>query len=105
MSKEDRKILNQFSARVHERFSDARVWAFGSRARGDATWDSDFDVFVVLSEVDQKAERLIRDIAWEVGFENERVITTVLIDKEQFENGPMSESTIVDNILREGISA
>ena len=105
MSKEDRKILNQFSARVHERFSNARVWAFGSRARGDATWDSDFDVFVVLSEVDQKAERWIRDIAWEVGFENERVITTVLIDKEQFENGPMSESTIVDNILREGISA
>ena len=104
MSKEDRKILNQFSARVHERFSNARVWAFGSRARGDATWDSDFDVFVVLSEVDQKAERWIRDIAWEVGFENERVITTVLIDKEQFENGPMSESTIVDNILREGIS-
>ena len=105
MSKKDRKILNQFSTRVHERFSDARVWAFGSRARGDATWDSDFDVFVVLSEVDQKAERWIRDIAWEVGFENERVITTVLIDKEQFENGPMSESTIVDNILREGISA
>ena len=105
MSKEDRKIFNQFSARVRERFSYARVWAFGSRARGDATWDSDFDVFVVLSEVDQKAERWIRDIAWEVGFENERVITTVLIDKEQFENGPMSESTIVDNILREGISA
>jgi predicted nucleotidyltransferase len=105
MSKKDRKILNQFSTRVHERFSDARVWAFGSRARGVATWDSDFDVFVVLSEVDQKAERWIRDIAWEVGFENERVITTVLIDKEQFENGPMSESTLVDNILREGISA
>ncbi|MGH7467563.1 MAG: nucleotidyltransferase domain-containing protein [Longimicrobiales bacterium] len=25
----------------------ARVWAFGSRARGSATWDSDFDVCVV----------------------------------------------------------
>ena len=105
MSKEDRKILNEFSARIHERFSDARIWAFGSRARGDATWDSDFDIFIVLSEVDQEIERWIRDIAWEVGFENERVITTVLIDKEQFETGPMSESTIVENILREGISA
>jgi predicted nucleotidyltransferase len=105
MSKEDRKILNKFSARVHERFSDARIWAFGSRARGEATWDSDFDVFVVLSKVDQKADRWIRDIAWEIGFENDRVITTVLIDKEQFENGPMSESTIVANVLREGISA
>jgi len=105
MSKEDRKILKKFKARVQERFSDARVWAFGSRARGEATWESDFDMFIVLSEVDQKTDRWIRGIAWEVGFENDRVITTVLLDKVQFEHGPMSESTIVDNILREGISA
>ena len=62
-------------------------------------------MFIVLSKVDQKIDRWIRDIAWEVGFENDRGITTVLLDKEQFEHGPMSESTIVDNILREGISA
>ena len=105
MSKEDRKILKEFTSRIHERFSDARVWAFGSRARGEATWESDFDIFIVLNEVDQKINRWIRDIAWEVGFKNERVITTILLDKVQFEQGPMSESTIVDNVLREGISA
>ena len=105
MSKEDRKILDEFTTRVRERFSDARVWAFGSRARGEATWESDFDMFIVLSAVDQKIDRWVRDIAWEVGFENNRVITTVLLDKVQFENGPMSESTIVENVLREGISA
>ena len=55
-------------------------------------------MFIVLNEVDQKIDRWIRDIAWEVGFENDRVITTVLLDKEQFEHGPMAESTIVDNI-------
>ncbi len=82
MSKEDRKILKKFKGRVHERFSDARIWAFGSRARGEATWESDFDMFIVLSEVDQKIDRWIRDLAWEVGFENDRVITTVLLDKE-----------------------
>jgi predicted nucleotidyltransferase len=53
MSKKDRKILNKFKARVHERFSDARIWAFGSRARGGATWESDFDLLIVLSKVDQ----------------------------------------------------
>ena len=105
MSKEDHKILKEFANRVHERFSDARVWAFGSRARGEATWESDFDILIVLSEVDQKIDRWIRDIAWEVGFNNDRVITTVLLDKVQFEQGPMSESTIIENILREGISA
>ncbi len=105
MSKEDRKILNEFTSRVREKFTDARVWAFGSRARGGATWESDFDIFIVLSKVDKKTDRWIRDLAWEVGFENDRVITTVLLDRAQFEHGPMSESTLVANILREGISA
>jgi predicted nucleotidyltransferase len=105
MSQEDLKIFKEFTGRVQERFSDARVWAFGSRARGEATWESDFDILIVLSRVDQKIDRWIRDIAWEVGFNNDRVITTILLDKVQFEQGPMSESTIVENILREGISA
>ncbi len=47
MSKEDLKILKKFKTRVDDRFSDARIWAFGSRARGEATWDSDFDIFIV----------------------------------------------------------
>jgi predicted nucleotidyltransferase len=105
ISQKDRAILNDFTTRVRERFSDAKVWAFGSRARGEATWESDFDLLIVLSDVDQKTDRWIRDIAWEVGFKNDRVITTVLFDRAQFENGPMSESTLVANILREGISA
>ncbi len=76
MSQEDRRIFREFKTLVKGRYSEARIWAFGSRARGEATWDSDFDVFIVLNEVDQKAYRYIRDIAWEVGFTNERVITT-----------------------------
>jgi predicted nucleotidyltransferase len=105
MSKEDRVILDEFTNRVRERFSEVRVWAFGSRARGGATWESDFDLLIVLSEVNQEIDRWMRGIAWDVGFKNDRVITTILLDKEQFEHGPMSESTLVDNILREGISA
>jgi predicted nucleotidyltransferase len=105
ISEQDLKILHSFKARVQERFSDARIWAFGSRVRGNASWDSDFDIFIVLSKVDRKIDRWVRNIAWEIGFENDRVITTVLIDKEQFENGPMSESSLVANILREGLSA
>jgi len=62
-------------------------------------------VLVVLSKIDQIEDRFIRDIACEVGFANERVITTILIDKEQIENGPMSESSIVANILRGGVNA
>jgi len=105
MSEQDRSILDQFTSRVRERFQDARIWAFGSRARGNATWESDFDICIVLNQVNQETDRWIRDIAWEVGFENERVITTVVFDFDQFENGPMSESTLVANVLQEGVAS
>jgi len=38
-------------------------------------------------------------------FIDNRVITTVIMDQNQFEDGPMSESTLVENILREGVAA
>jgi predicted nucleotidyltransferase len=105
ISREDRKILDEFASNVRERFSDARVWAFGSRARGEAAWESDLDLLVVLSDVGQETDRWIRNIAWEGGFKNDRVVATILLNREQFEDGPMSESTLVANILREGVSA
>jgi len=50
ISAEDRTVLAECAARVREIFPEARVWAFGSRARGHAAWDSDFDVCVGLEE-------------------------------------------------------
>jgi predicted nucleotidyltransferase len=105
ISAEDRRIFDQLAGRVHQRFPGARIWVFGSRARGTASWDSDFDTCIVLDRVDKEILRWIRDIAWEIGFENGLVITTVVLDSEQFERGPMSESTLVGNILQEGIAA
>ena len=37
MTAHDRSILEIFAARVRQHFPEARIWAFGSRARGDAT--------------------------------------------------------------------
>jgi len=101
---EDKRILEKFASRLRQRYPDTRIWAFGSRARGTADWESDFDTCIVLPDPSPEAERFVRDIAWELGFENGRVITTIILDQDRFENGPMSESTLVDNILKEGIA-
>ncbi|MBM3189338.1 MAG: nucleotidyltransferase domain-containing protein [Chloroflexi bacterium] len=105
MDDNDRQILETFAARVRERFPAARVWAFGSRARGEADWDSDFDVCVVLDEFNTAADQALSEIAWEVGFDNDRVITIIPFSRDQFERGPFSESTLVEAIRREGIAA
>ena len=51
MDDKDRWILNEFAARLRQRYIDARIWAYGSRAKGTADWDSDFDICIVLDEV------------------------------------------------------
>ena len=105
ISRNDKIVLDELARRIRNRYPEARIWMFGSRARGDSDWDSDFDVCVVLKTTSDEADEFVRDVAWEVGFENERVITTVILTIDGFENGPMSESTLVENILREGITA
>ena len=105
LASEDQRILEELASRIRDKYPQARIWAYGSRARGTATWDSDFDVCIVLESFDQNSDRWIRDLAWEVGFENDRVITTIVMSQFEFERGPMSESTLVGNILQEGIAA
>ena len=105
MEDSDRRVLETFAARVRERFPTGRVWAFGSRARGEGTWDSDFDVCVVLDEFSASADQVLSEIAWEVGFAHDRVITIIPFSRDQFEHGPFSESTLVETIRREGVAA
>lgn len=103
--KKDKIILQELARRIRIRYPEARIWIFGSRARGDSAWDSDFDICVVLKATSEETDEFVRNVAWEVGFENERVITSIILSEDGFENGPMSESSLVDNILREGIAA
>ena len=105
MSDTDRRILETLAARMRERFPEARVWAYGSRARGDALHDSDYDVCIVVSELDEVTDQRISDIAFEVGWENDVLITTVTYSREQFERGPLALSPLVASIRKEGVPA
>jgi hypothetical protein len=44
-------------------------------------------------------------IAWEVGFDKGRVLAPIILSEDDFERAPMSASTLVANIRREGIAA
>ena len=105
LSNKDKKIFNQFISEVRKKFPDARIWAFGSRVKGDATFESDLDVCVVVEKLDDESDSTIMNIAWQIGFENDSIISTVTYSKEEFEDGPCSESALVQNILDCGIAA
>jgi predicted nucleotidyltransferase len=104
-SKKDKGIFDLFSFRVRQKFPHARIWAYGSRVKGHATEESDLDVCVVVDDLDDDIDQAIMDIAWEIGFENDIVISTVTYSKQEFDEGPCLESPLVQNILSAGIPA
>ncbi|MGB2819937.1 MAG: nucleotidyltransferase domain-containing protein [Phycisphaerae bacterium] len=105
MEAEDLIVLRRLADRVRHRFPDANVWAYGSRARGDAAPDSDFDVCIVVDTLDEQVDQQIMDIAWEVGFDEDVVISTVTFSRREFTSGPMSHSPLVRTIRRDGVAA
>jgi len=105
MNQKDRQVLEQFAGKVRHYHPEASVWAFGSRARDEAAPESDLDICVVIKELDQKADRLLSDIAWEIGFESDVLISVVPFSVNEFNTGPLSVSPLVRIIKREGVAA
>jgi len=50
------------------------VIVYSAHARGDASVDSDLDVFIELGELTPQLCRQISDIAWKIGYNEEVVI-------------------------------
>ena len=104
MTNRDQQVLQEFARRVRLWFPDARIWAFGSRTRGDAVPESDMDVCVVVDQLDDERDRGIIGIAWEVGFAHDVVISTVTFSRAEFTAGPLAVSPIVTSIVHDGVA-
>jgi predicted nucleotidyltransferase len=99
----DRQMALEFKRRVAALVPILQFSVFGSRARGDATDGSDLDVFLVVDHIDADLREKISEIAWEVGFENDVVLSTFVVTVEQLEHGPVGVSPIIRQIEKEGV--
>ena len=80
-----------------------RVYAYGSRVRGDCDPGSDLDLLVELTHVTPIAKRRILDQAWELSLQEGYVISATIVSQEAFERGPLSVSEYAQSVRREGI--
>jgi uncharacterized protein len=103
MAMSDRQTALEFKRRVAALVPILQFCVFGSRAKGDAADGSDLDVFLVVDHIDADLREKISEVAWEVGFENDVVLSTFVVTIEQLEHGPLGVSPIVRQIEKEGI--
>ena len=99
----DRELAREVKRRLGVNIPIYEVRVFGSRARGDATPESDLDLYLETGQLSRQDRRLISEVAWEVGFENDVVIVPVVFSREALENGPLSASPLYRTIKKEGI--
>jgi len=104
MQEKERKIVEKFKQMVSQKVKVHEVRVFGSRARGDATEESDLDVLIVTDYLDHAIEKHISDCAWEAGFPEDIIIMPVAISLDVLKNTPIRESVFIRNDYREGVS-
>lgn len=100
---EDSRTLDMLKQRIRKITPIKRMIAFGSRARGSATRESDLDVFIEVPDLTSQIRLRIFDVAWEIGLDREVVISLFLASTGMLEDSPLTANPILHPIFQEGV--
>ncbi|MBP5545900.1 MAG: nucleotidyltransferase domain-containing protein [Bacteroidales bacterium] len=96
-------VLNLIRTTVRATEPDAQIILYGSRARGDAREDSDWDVVVLLNKpaMTHSARYEVACDVWEKGLDIGEEINTFVYTADQWNSAP--PSMFKHNVINEGI--
>lgn len=102
MSKKD-KVLLRIKKSIIKEDSNAEIILFGSRARGDNTIFSDWDILVLIdNNKTNEIEDRFRDNLYDVELETGQIISTIVYSKDYWFN-KLKYSPLYNNVNKEGI--
>lgn len=82
------------------------VVIFGSRVKGLATENSDYDVLIVLNTgYDRKIQRAINDLCYDFDLEYNIFLDTQIISEFELNNSIRGKHPVFRNALKEGLHA
>lgn len=101
----DARALDEFVRTIRARLGPNLValTLFGSKARGDATSESDLDVLVVVTDRRLEAENSVLDVAFDVSLAHDVYISPRVIERTVLEHPVWRITPFLRAIEREGV--
>ncbi|HOU15887.1 MAG TPA: nucleotidyltransferase domain-containing protein [Anaerolineae bacterium] len=102
---ERNKLFFTIKRAVQQIDAQAQVFLYGSRARGDATPDSDWDLLILLSPPINRTKRTrLRHALYDVELEVGEILNAVVEDADYWVSERNRYSPFYQNVKREGIA-
>lgn len=95
------ELLEQVKEAVHEIEPDADIILYGSRARGDAHAESDWDFLILLDGVvDDERTDAIRHRLYEIEWDCGEVLSSIVRSRQEWDT-PLYQVTPLSKVIRE----
>lgn len=104
LKENERIALQELKKRLLQRFPDAEIILYGSKARGDFDEESDIDLLIlVVSQITSRLEEEITHITYDIELKYD-VVFGKIVENKDFWNSPLANAMPLHwNIDREGV--
>jgi len=98
------ELLKQIRQTVREAEPNAEIILYGSRSRGDAGWESDWDLLILVDGhlSDERIDR-IRHRLYEIEWESGEVISSIVRNREEWNSDLYQAMPFYQRVEQEGI--
>lgn len=104
MNSHEQNIARMIKSKIYQKDPNAEVILFGSHAKGNSRSDSDWDILILLNnvQVNRKLEKEYREELFDIELEIGEPITTLVFSKSDWETRHIV-TPLYENIKRDGI--
>jgi predicted nucleotidyltransferase len=98
------ELIQQIKQTVYDMEPEAEIILYGSRSRGDATSESDWDILVLVDGpiTDERTDR-IRHRLYEIEWESGEVISSIVRTREEWNSDLYRAMPFHQRVQQEGI--
>lgn len=103
LKQNEKDAVAELKNELQKRFNILNFCIFGSKARGDASPESDIDIMIEVETYTTDIESEIDDLVYEINLTYDCLISTTIFGKKELEEGPLGESPLYKVIETEGV--